>query len=168
MGGGKKDFATTTTTTKPNDSPFSAARRRRQNHPPARTRDVSPPVVTCLCGPATMGHRPEATPTKRSQLSKCPPRSEARSHKAPTRWTTRIIPAFLLAVVACASWLMTGPICSEPSHPFLLSSLGVVSRAHEREQQLLTNLCPQSASSSLGTNAPAPSSSSSSTTCSSY
>lgn len=61
-----------------------------------------------------MGHRSEAT-TKQSQPPKCPPRSEARSHKTPTRWTTRIIPVFLLAVVACASWLMTGPICSEHS-----------------------------------------------------
>lgn len=52
------------------------------------------------------------TPTK---ASRCPPRSEARSQKTPTRWTTRLMPFFLLGVIGFACWALTGPICSESS-----------------------------------------------------
>ncbi|POS77242.1 DHHC zinc finger protein [Diaporthe helianthi] len=41
------------------------------------------------------------------------PRPEARSHNAANRWTTRIIPVFLLAVIGFACWALTKPICSE-------------------------------------------------------
>ncbi|KAG6367244.1 hypothetical protein INS49_001429 [Diaporthe citri] len=39
------------------------------------------------------------------------PSPEARSHNAANRWTTRIIPIFLLAVIGFACWALTKPIC---------------------------------------------------------
>lgn len=45
--------------------------------------------------------------------SRCPPRSEARSRRPPTRWTSRLMPFFLLGVIGYACWALTKPICSE-------------------------------------------------------
>ncbi|KAK2600951.1 hypothetical protein N8I77_010443 [Diaporthe amygdali] len=39
------------------------------------------------------------------------PPSEARSHNAAHRWTTRIIPVFLLGAIGFACWALTKPIC---------------------------------------------------------
>ncbi|PSS03289.1 DHHC palmitoyltransferase-domain-containing protein [Coniella lustricola] len=43
--------------------------------------------------------------------TRCPPQSEARSHKAPARWATRIIPCFLVCVILFACWALTKAIC---------------------------------------------------------
>ena len=59
---------------------------------------------------ATMSSSPSSAAAAESKLF---PRSEARSHNAANRWTTRIIPVLLLAVIGFACWALTKPICSE-------------------------------------------------------
>ncbi|KAJ4417191.1 Palmitoyltransferase pfa5 [Gnomoniopsis sp. IMI 355080] len=53
----------------------------------------------------------KTSPPTLTKASRCPPRSEARSQKPPTRWTTRLMPFFLLGVIGFACWALTGPIC---------------------------------------------------------
>ena len=46
----------------------------------------------------------------------CLLRSEARSRKPAVRWSARMIPVFILGVVAFACWALTKPICSKCSY----------------------------------------------------
>lgn len=71
----------------------------------------NPEVQLHLLSTATVARRGAtmASPASSKQF----PRSEARSHNAANRWTTRIIPIFLLAVIGFACWALTKPICSE-------------------------------------------------------
>lgn len=39
------------------------------------------------------------------------PRSQARSHKSAVRWSTRIVPIFVLGVIVYGCWATTKPIC---------------------------------------------------------
>ena len=76
----------------------------------------SPDVQRHLLSTATVARR-GATMSSSSSApaaeSKLFPRSEARSHNAANRWTTRIIPVILLAIIGFACWALTKPICSE-------------------------------------------------------
>jgi hypothetical protein len=81
----------------------------------------SPDVQRHLLSTATVARR-GATMTSSSSSSaaaaaavesKLFPRSEARSHNLGNRWTTRIIPVILLAIIGFACWALTKPICSE-------------------------------------------------------
>lgn len=86
-------------------------------------------TVTVARRGATMASSPSV-----AAESKLFPRSEARSHNAANRWTTRIIPVFLLAVIGFACWALTKPICSEskscPPPPTRTTS--TLSRPYER------------------------------------
>lgn len=74
----------------------------------------SPEVQLHLLSTATVARRGATMASPAS--SKHFPRSEARSHNAANRWTTRIIPIFLLAVIGFACWALTKPICSESNY----------------------------------------------------
>lgn len=53
-------------------------------------------------------------------------RSEARSQKAAVRWSTRIIPVFIFAVIVFACWAVTKSICSECSRQASYRSLTLI------------------------------------------
>lgn len=90
---------------------------------PDRPHPGSPDAKRHLLSSATVARRGATMAASSSAAASLFPRPEGRSHNAANRWTTRIIPVFLLAVIGFACWALTRPICSE-SDPAAPDAIG--------------------------------------------